>query len=201
LPVDRSRARRGHCDCIKRLYAVLTSAAAAAAAAQRRRRRLKRLKRLKRLQREGVLRGRLWSKAVRSGPRCDLLSGMSRHQWGLCRAREGDAPFTTPISAAAAPSEHLSATSVPGTLGTELEASSEEMIVERPRRAGRPKLLTVRLCSTPAISYFISYRSQSRANTTHDAALAGSRVTNSVKRRKGMRGTRHGRIEWLPAYE
>jgi hypothetical protein len=55
---------------------------------------------------------------------------MSRHQWGLCRAREGDAPFTTPISAAAAPSEHLSATSVPGTLGTELEASSEEMIVE-----------------------------------------------------------------------
>ena len=55
---------------------------------------------------------------------------MSRHQWGLCRAREGDAPFTTPISAAAAPSEHLSATSVPGTLGTELEASSEEMIGE-----------------------------------------------------------------------
>jgi len=73
---------------------------------------------------------RLWSKAVRSGPRCDLLSEMSRHQWGLCRAREGDAPFTTPISAAAAPSEHLSATSVPGTLGTELEASSEEMIGE-----------------------------------------------------------------------
>jgi hypothetical protein len=36
-------------------------------------------------------------------------------------------PFTTPISAAR---EHLSATSVPGTLGTELEASSEEMIGE-----------------------------------------------------------------------
>ncbi len=36
----------------------------------------------------------------------------------------------------------------------------------------------LRVCSTPAISY----RSQSRANTKHDAALAGSRVTNSVKR-------------------
>ncbi len=35
---------------------------------------------------------------------------------------------------------------MPGTLGTELEASSEEMIGEagRPRRAGRPKLLTGR---------------------------------------------------------
>lgn len=53
-----------------------------------------------------------------------LLSEMSRHQWGLCRAREGDVPFTTPISAAAAP------TSVQGTFGTELEASSEEMIGE-----------------------------------------------------------------------
>jgi hypothetical protein len=28
-----------------------------------------------------------------------LLSEMSRQQWGLCRAREGDVPFTTPISA------------------------------------------------------------------------------------------------------
>ncbi len=109
---------------------MLTSAAAAAAAAQRRRRRRRRLKRLKRLQREGAAGG--------CGPRlcdpvqhdADLLSEMSRHQWGLCSAREGDVPLTTPISAAAAPSEHLSAKSVPGTLGTELEASSEEMIGE-----------------------------------------------------------------------
>ena len=104
---------------------------------------------------------------------------MSRHQWGLCRAREGDAPFTTPISAAAAPSEHLSATSVPGTLGTELEASSEvEMIVEA--EEGGEAQATDR--ATLLDSRYISYRSQSRANTTHDAALAGSRVTISVRR-------------------